>query len=135
MRTCGVLILQSYGCYPRHPVFAFLQLHSSKGPNDVLTLLAQIRHLSPTAMACPPNIWAGVHAVFIEACERAGVPATEVHTMKPRLRDSILARVACLFGTRVKFLITGGAPTSDAMKVFVRMLFPGANFCDSCKAC
>eukprot|EP00457_Paulinella_chromatophora_P007118 gb/GEZN01007138.1/.p1 GENE.gb/GEZN01007138.1/~~gb/GEZN01007138.1/.p1 ORF type:complete len:475 (+),score=88.44 gb/GEZN01007138.1/:137-1561(+) len=77
---------------------------------DVLSLFRWVRRLSPTCMSCPPNIWHALKQLSDETQQRNGV---------------------CLFGPRVSFLATGGAPTHPDLQAWAKALFPTATFVDS----
>eukprot|EP00727_Mastigamoeba_balamuthi_P013447 m51a1_g8725 hypothetical protein (1426) ;mRNA; r:181307-186364 len=83
---------------------------SSLGVED---LFGVVRQLSPSAIACPPRIWNGLYFVYRQRLAANG-------------GDERAARehVAGLFGTRLAFCVTGGAPTSPEVLSFARSLFP-----------
>lgn len=86
----------------------------------VRALFEQVCALRPTAMSCPPNIWNGLYGLYLDARER-------LHN------DTLaLASVAALFGDRIKFVVTGGAPTAPAIMTFIKQLLPNCSFSNSC---
>ena len=70
--------------------------------------MVQVGMLKATSMACPPNIWAGLHDEFLEdraaMASKAGVPVDAVH-------GAALRRVLDRMGGKMKSLATGGAAT------------------------
>jgi fatty acid CoA ligase FadD9 len=64
-------------------------------------------------MACPPNVWNDLYQLYIS-------------------KTMALEAIADLFGYRIKFLITGGAPTSNEIISWIKNdLFPSCTFADS----
>ena len=89
-----------------HEVSKKAQLvHDSASGEDLGTLLAQVGQLRPTAIACPPNIWAGLQRL-----------AQDPHSVDYQRRCRAIAQA---FGGRVAFTITGGAPISESTFQFM----------------
>jgi long-subunit acyl-CoA synthetase (AMP-forming) len=84
-------------------------------------LFQQVSSVRPTNMACPPNIWAGLHDKYRTLVSQ-GMAEKEA-----------LQKVASLFGGHTKSLATGGAPTSLETMEFVQKLCRrlNASFVDS----
>lgn len=84
-------------------------------------LFRQVRSLRPTNIACPPNIWAGLHQRW-KTLRGAGTAEA-----------AALAEIAALFGGRAQALATGGSPTSGDLLEFARALCrkAGAAFTES----
>ena len=108
--------------------------------HDVVALFEQVRRLQPTAMACPPNIWTGLYHLYLDkaAAEAAATAAAAIACGSSGEGDdghaaseSARREVAAMFGSRVKFLVTGGAPTPAPVLSFAASLFPKAKFADS----
>ena len=74
---------------------------TAPGLSAVDLLFEQVRRLKPTSMACPPNIWAGLHQIC---------------------RQNDMATVRKLLGPKMKSMVTGGAPTPASDAAFARRL-------------
>jgi long-subunit acyl-CoA synthetase (AMP-forming) len=76
--------------------------------NGVEGLFQQVQRLAPSGMACPPNIWNGLYAL-----SASGKYSKE--------------EIRSWFGPNMKFVITGGAPTSPPVLSWARdMMRPHA---------
>ncbi len=98
------------------------------GENNVRTLFAQVSQLCPSAMSCPPRIWNGLHFIYQR---RIGDLCAGGETPLARAKQRALDEIRAMFGPRVSFLATGGAPTRPDVMAFARTLFPKARFVDS----
>ncbi|KNC49765.1 ACS4 protein [Thecamonas trahens ATCC 50062] len=92
---------------------------SGRTTNNVEALFELVAALKPSAMACPPRIWAGLHAVWVAIGSAAGS------------RDAADLHIQSLFGPRIAFLATGGAPTAPHLVEWVKSVFPAISFVDS----
>ena len=88
--------------------------------NNVDSLLRQLQNVGVTAMSCPPNIWTGVYRMYKQMLGSGGMTTLEA-----------CERVRRLFGNRIQFLATGGAPTPSEIMSMVPLWFPTASFVDS----
>ena len=79
-------------------------------------------------MACPPNIWTGLYHLYLDLIQQL---IDNSSLSEHQAREKALRRVASMFGTRIQFLVTGGAPTPTAVLSFAQSLFPLAKFADS----
>lgn len=100
-------------------------------------LFAQIQALRPTSMACPPNIWAGLHEAALSAASIGGSrsAAHRQHETRDELLPAAAKWAASQFGDRMKNLATGGAPTPPELLIFAqkvaRSIPGGASLVDS----
>ena len=96
-----------------------------KGSNNVLELFKnQVEVLRPTAMACPPRIWNGLFSIYNDLVNNENPIFLPESDAKDYIRR--------MFGDRIKFIITGGAPTAKIVLDFITDLFPLLSFADSC---
>ena len=79
-------------------------------------------------MACPPNIWTGLYHLYLDLIQQLNDNSS---LSEHQAKEKALRRVASMFGTRIQFLVTGGAPTPTAVLSFAQSLFPLAKFADS----
>lgn len=93
-----------------------------RNTNNVEQLFDQVSKLKPTAMSCPPRIWSGLYALYLN---RISSSSSSKKHAKQFIKD--------LFGDRIQFLITGGAPTPPSLLQFFTKLFNGISVCNSCK--
>jgi len=113
-------------------------LESSGAENNVRPLFAQIAHLQPSAMSCPPRIWNGLFHIYRQLCNSSlgrfispCCDARELGNAELKVREKALDYIRRMFGSRVQFLATGGAPTREEVVTFAKSLFPSATFVDS----
>ncbi len=88
--------------------------------NNVDSLLRQLQDVAVTAMSCPPSVLTGVYRIYNQLLDRGGITEHEA-----------CERVRQMFGDRLKFIATGGAPTPEEIMSAVRRWFPKASFIDS----
>eukprot|EP00466_Bigelowiella_natans_P004133 jgi/Bigna1/69484/fgenesh1_pg.9_\ len=128
-------------------------LDSTGAENNVRSLFDQIRLLQPSAMSCPPRIWNGLFHIYQQHLKMAEMTtpqkddekedvgddskqeffknaATEAER-KLVIEEAAKDKIRSMFGERVMFLATGGAPTREEVKQFARSIFPDATFVDS----
>ncbi len=86
--------------------------------NGVDSLLRQLQRVGVTAMSCPPNIWTGVYRMY-------------KHMLGCMTEQQACQRVRDMFGSSIKFIATGGAPTPPEIMTAVASWFPSASFVDS----
>lgn len=90
-----------------------LSLEHLEKHRDILSLFLQIRSIAPSAMACPPNIWNDLYHLY-------------------QINALTNEEIASLFGPRISFIITGGAPTSNEVIQWIKSkLLPNCNFANS----
>lgn len=108
--------------YPAHPLFS-----SSGDLHEIAGLFRQVQGLQPSAMACPPNLWNGLHIMYksvlrdmqTDTQDREGLDGRDAGLSGNRntgkeadIEAEALSRISSLFGPRIKFLVTGGGPTA-----------------------
>ena len=102
--------------------------------SPVVSLFEQVAEVAPTSMACPPNIWAGLHDSFLafsnlpsrlaepletevsadETDEEESIPEEAGPCFSGAERQRALTEFARhVFGPRMKTLATGGSPTPE----------------------
>jgi long-subunit acyl-CoA synthetase (AMP-forming) len=91
--------------------------------SNSLNFTQQVSCLRPSAMACPPRIWNGLFALFCDTLAAFPDRSPEL------IEDEIFE----LFGDRISFLVTGGAPTAPKINKFIRNICNrrGVGFADS----
>ena len=85
-------------------------------------LFRQVARLQPTAMACPPNIWNGLYHLYREELKQAERSGKD----KSAAEESAKTAIAAMLGPRIKFLVTGGAPTVSYLEyqyIFITPLY------------
>eukprot|EP01087_Luapelamoeba_hula_P016055 TRINITY_DN4899_c0_g1_i1.p1 TRINITY_DN4899_c0_g1~~TRINITY_DN4899_c0_g1_i1.p1 ORF type:complete len:807 (-),score=81.79 TRINITY_DN4899_c0_g1_i1:200-2620(-) len=87
--------------------------------NGVEELVADVQRLRPTIFIAPPRIWDGLHHMYCAAVDLG----TSEHDAKQM--------VVAALGGRAVHLATGGSPTSDQVKKFVKDCFTDVPFDDS----
>ena len=97
--------------------------HEKKGgmvqyASPVLGLFKQVRALQALNMALPPNIWSGLHELFLARVRQL---VREGHGQIDADAKA-LAAVGAMFGAQMKALVTGGAPTPAPVMAFARGL-------------
>ena len=93
--------------------------HEKKGgmvqyASPVLGLFKQVRALQALNMALPPNIWSGLHELFLARVRQL---VREGHGQIDADAEA-LAAVGAMFGAQMKALVTGGAPTPAPVMAF-----------------
>ena len=79
--------------------------------SPITGLFNQVQSLRPTNMACPPNIWAGLHEAALSAVSGSRSAAHRQHETREELLPAAAQWAASKFGNRMQQLATGGAPT------------------------
>jgi long-subunit acyl-CoA synthetase (AMP-forming) len=90
--------------------------------SPVAQLFAQIQLLRPTSMACPPNVWMGLHEAALSATSIGGGHSARhrQHETRQELLPAAAQWAATQFGGRMKNLATGGAPTPPELLEFAQ---------------
>lgn len=84
-------------------------------------LFDDMQEINPTYLSCPPRIYNAVYAEYKELVDAEVLKrgASE----RWRIEMEMLALFRNKFGNAVQFLVTGSAPTSEAVKEFLRRCF------------
>ena len=77
--------------------------------------------LNPTYLSCPPRIYNAVYTEYKEACDVEVAKRGASERWKVELE--MLDRFRGVFGNAIQFLVTGSAPTAEAVKEFLRRCF------------
>jgi long-subunit acyl-CoA synthetase (AMP-forming) len=86
---------------------------------NMALLFDDMKEFNPTYVSAPPRIYNAVYTDYKEAVDAAVLKRGESERWKVELE--MLEPFRGVFGNAIQFLVTGSAPTSEAVKRFMRL--------------